>query len=120
MLDEPWRELGSMMSALAADSLRIQQKLDAAAMQSRAQFAALLEAVPPGVRSLLAPLAPAGLRLTEYRVDCTLRVTAARSTAFSLVAAPINAGYHALYGTTITEQSTLSVEVRAVPARAVS
>lgn len=61
------------------------------------------------------PLAPAGLTVTDYRVDCTLRITTAHSVAFSLVASPINVGYDALYGITRSEQSSLSIEVRAVP-----
>lgn len=119
MRDTQWQDLASTVSALAADCVLVQKQLDAAVIRRREAFAALLAAVPQDVQSLLMPLAPAGLTVAEYRIDCTLRVTTARSVSLSLVAAPINVGYHALYGTTAAEQSSVSIEVRAVPSRTV-
>lgn len=106
------------MSALAADSVLVQQRLDAGVAASREQFAALLATLPESARSLLLPLAPPGIAVTEYRIRCDLRITTARSIGFSLVAAPINAGYSALYRTTASEQSSFTIEVLAAPHQA--
>lgn len=115
MPDEQWLDLGNIVSALAADSVLVQQRLDATVSDLREQFAALLATTPEPTRSLLLPLAPAGIRVTDYQISCSLRMTAKRSVGVSLVAAPINAGYRTLYGSTTAEESSLRVEVRAVP-----
>ena len=115
MADEQWQTLGSTVFALAADCILVQQRLDAGASASREQFAVLLATLPESARSLLLPLAPPGMFITEYRIRCDLRITRSHSVEFSLTAAPINTGYSALYGTTASEQSSFAIEVRAVP-----
>ena len=115
MPHEQWLDLGNIVSTLAADSILVQQRLDATARDLREQFAELLATTPEATRSLLLPLAPAGIRVTDYQVSCSLRMTTRRSGSFSLVAAPINAGYRTLYGSTTEEESSLLVEVRAAP-----
>lgn len=113
--DKPWQTVGALVTALATDTVRVQQLLDAATAVSREQFAALLAAAPAEIRSLLLPLAPPGLVVTEHHITCTLRTASARSVGFSLLVAPIHLGYAALYDTTTSEQCKLSVEVRATP-----
>lgn len=115
-----WLDLGNIVSALAADSVLIQQRLDAQVSDLREQFAALLATTPEAARSLLLPLAPTGIQVTDHQVSCSLRVTAKRSVSFSLVAAPINSSYKTLYGSTTTEESSLRVEVRAIPSLSLS
>lgn len=106
-----WKTLGETVYGLARDGVLIQRKLDATAAVEEARFTALLAAVPEPARPLLLPLAPARLRLKEHHVECTLRVGTALSIEFSLAARPINLGFAALYGTTESESSSLSVEV---------
>jgi hypothetical protein len=115
-----WQTLGDTAFALARDGITIQRKLDAAAAAQDERFAAMLAAVPEPARPLLLPLLPAHLRLKEHHVECSLRVTTARSIEFSLVARPINLGFAALYGTTAAESCTLSVAVSAVARGATS
>lgn len=115
-----WLDLDNIVSALAADSVLIQQRLDAKVSDLREQFAALLATTPEAARSLLLPLAPTGIQVTDYQVGCSLRVTAKRSVSFSLVAAPINSSYKTLYGSNTTEESSLRVEVRAIPSLSLS
>lgn len=115
MPDEQWLDLGNTVSTLAADSVLVQQRLDATVSDLREQFAALLAAAPESTRSLLLSLAPPGILVRDYQISCSLRMTARRSVSFSLIAAPINAGYRALYGSTAAEESSLRVEVSAAP-----
>ena len=116
--DQQWQDLGSTVAALATDSILVQQRLDAGVAASREQFAALLATLPESARSLLLPLAPPGIVVTEYRVRCELNLTTTRAVGLSLVVAPLNAGYSALYGTTSCERSSFTIEVLAVPAQA--
>ncbi len=103
------------MTTLALDSILVQQRLDAALAESQRQFVALLASVPKEMWGVLLPLAPSGMLVKEYKVECSLRVATEHSLSFSLVATPIQAGYSALYDTVTTEQASLTVEVLTVP-----
>lgn len=103
------------MSALAADSILVQQRLDAEVAASRERFAALLATLPAAARPLLLPLAPPAIVVKEYRIRCDLRITTDRAVGFSLVAAPVNLGYCALYETTASEQCSFTIEVVPLP-----
>ena len=102
------------MLALTRDSLLIQQRLDAEYAARCAQFTALLAQTPPAVRSLLMPMVPTRLVVKEHDITCRLRIQTSRSIGFELGIKALNLGMAVLYGTTATEEATLSVEVRSV------
>lgn len=110
-----WQELADLVSALAADSVLIQQRLDAAAAQSRERFAAQLVGLPEAAQRLLMPLAPDGLRISEYRVSCSLRITTRNDSTLALAAAPLTAAYRLLHEVSAQEESRLAIEVRVSP-----
>lgn len=114
MADRQWQDLSNTVLGLALDSVRIQQRLDAAAAQSRERFAALLASVPEQARGFLMPLLPPSLAVKQHNVTCTLRVSTERSLAFELAVKPVNLGLAVLYGSTVDKESSLSVEVRSV------
>ncbi len=107
-----------MVSALAADSILIQQRMDQVTASQRERFAALLAAAPPPVRSLLLPLVPPTQLVQSHTVSCSLRMTKTHSTSGSIMVSPINLGHALLYETSQSEQSSLTIEVRSVPKQA--
>lgn len=111
----PWQDLGQLTAELAIDGIRIQQRLDAAAALDTERFARLLSAVPQSMHSVLLPLAPARLQLTEHRVSCTLRTTVSHEAGFSILVAPIQMGGSTLFDTTSAVRCSVTIEVRAVP-----
>lgn len=107
-----------MVSALAADSILIQRRMDQVTASQRERFAALLAAAPPPVRSLLLPLFPPTQLVKSHTVSCSLRMTKTHSTSGSIMVSPINLGHALLYETSQSEQSSLTIEVRSVPKQA--
>jgi hypothetical protein len=113
--NKQWQELGSAVSALAADVVRVQERLDAAHAEEQARFVELLAALPESGRSLVLPLLPRRLAVTEHRVSCSVRVATSRGASLSLRIAAVNAGFEQLYKTTKAETSTLTIEVASTP-----
>lgn len=114
MPESTWQALGGLIGSIAADGIRIQERLSAASDVRQQEFAAMVASLPDSMQVLLAPMAPPRLALKEHQLRCSLRVAAARSLGLSLAVTPINLGYAALYETTREEESSITVEVVAV------
>ena len=113
--DTHWHRLDALVAALAEDSILIQKRIDQHAHAQQQSFVSVLAQTPESLRGLLLSLAPSSQRVISHSVSCSVRMTKQHGISGSILVSPLNLGFALLHHHSAQEESSVSVDVIAVP-----
>jgi hypothetical protein len=108
-------EIGEIAATLAMDAINVQLRFNQAHETALKEFDALVAAIDPSIRQLLAPLIPSRMELDNFELGLGVTLTREIEGTASIRATPIGLCFSILHAVRTDRCNRLSVSVKQHP-----